>query len=189
MQPEDAGTHLATMRKLAAGVGLLLLLSVAALIALHGRDIASLAAFGYPGVAILMFLSSSTVIFPAPGFAGVLAAGMIWNPVLVGVFAGVGSATGELSGYLLGMGGGAVLDLKESGRWRQLHRWVERNAFLAILALATVPNPLFDIMGLLAGSLSYPVRRFWVACAIGNSLKYVGLALLADSTAAWWLSR
>lgn len=170
-------------------VGLLLLSGLVGSFFLLRPDPASLAAFGYPGVAVLMFLSSSSVLLPAPGFAAVLAAGTVWNPLLVGLAGGLGAATGELMGYLLGVSGGAVLGLKEGRRWQRAHRWLTRYGFWAIVAVASVPNPVFDVLGLVAGSLSYPVPRFWLACLIGNTIKYVTLAYLADSATAWWLTR
>ncbi len=69
--------------------------------------------------------------------------------------------------------------------WSGLQGWLGRHGFLAILALALVPNPAFDAVGLLAGSLGYPPRRFWLACALGNSLKYIAFAYLGD--VALWL--
>ncbi|HEX9015634.1 MAG TPA: VTT domain-containing protein [Chloroflexota bacterium] len=173
--------------KKALAVGVLLLLAGAIYYVFeHGADLASLAGFGYPGVAILMFLSSSTIVLPAPGFAAVLAAGAVWNPLLVGICAGVGAATGELSGYLLGAGGTAVLDLREGKNWKRVHAWLERHGFAAILVLALIPNPLFDILGMVAGSAAYPVRRFWATCAVGNSVKYSAMAYLASTAASWW---
>ncbi|MHB0868283.1 MAG: DedA family protein [Chloroflexota bacterium] len=174
---------------MAAIVGLLLLFGLVAAFLLLRPNPASLAALGYPGVAILMFLSSSSILLPAPGFAAVLAAGTIWNPLLVGVAGGLGAATGELTGYLVGLGGGAVLDLREGKRWQQAHRWLARYGFWAIVGVALVPNPVFDVLGLVAGSLSYPARRFWLACVLGNTLKYLLLAYLAGSATDWWLDR
>lgn len=174
-------------RTIAAVILVLLLVAVVGFAALRGADVQSLATLGYPGVAILMFLSSSTVLFPAPGFAAVLAAGTVWNPLLVGVAGGVGAATGELSGYLLGVGGTSVLRLHQDRRWRRVHDWLERYGLASVLLLASIPNPLFDILGVVAGSLAFPVRRFWLACAVGNSLKYVALAYLANSAASSWL--
>jgi membrane protein YqaA with SNARE-associated domain len=48
---------------------------------------------------------------------------------------------------------------------------------------AAVPNPFFDIVGVVAGSLSYPARRFLVACIIGNITKYLLLAFLGKTVA------
>jgi uncharacterized membrane protein YdjX (TVP38/TMEM64 family) len=179
----------ATLRKLAIVGGILLLASALGYAAIVRPDVSSLAAFGYPGVTILMFFSSGSILFPAPGFAAVLAAGTVWNPVLVGLFAGLGAATGELAGYLVGHGGKRILSLNEGARWRRARGWLERHGFLAILAFALVPNPFFDVIGVLAGSLAYPVRRFWLACLIGNCVKYVAMAVLGGSAITWWLGR
>ncbi len=184
----DRTKRLSLGRKMAALVAVLLLLGLVIGLIQRENDLASLAGLGYPGVALLMFLSSGTILLPAPGFAAVLAAGTVWNPLLVGLAAGIGAATGELSGYLVGAGGRTVLDLEGARRWERAHRWLKRHGLLAILALALVPNPLFDALGLVAGSLSYPLRSFWLACAVGNCVKYVVLAYLASSIRGWWFT-
>ena len=152
----------------------------------YGADLAPLARFGYPGVAILMVLSSSTIILPAPGFAAVLLAGAVWNPLFVGVAAGLGAATGELTGYALGIGGTAVLDLRESKNWKRVHWWLERRGGLAIFVLALIPNPLFDLLGMVAGTVAYPVRKFWLICVVGNCAKYSAMAYLTSTAVSWW---
>ncbi len=175
-------------RKALAVVGALLIVAAIVYVFLHGADLVSLAGFGYPGVAILMFLSSSTIVLPAPGFAAVLLAGTVWNPLLVGIAAGVGAATGELSGYLLGAGGTAVLDLREGKNWKRVHAWLERHGMVAILVLALIPNPLFDVLGMVAGTAAYPIRKFWITCAVGNSLKYGSIAYLSSTAVSrWWM--
>lgn len=161
----------------------LLLLAAAGLHAWRsGMEVGQLATLGYPGVFLVMFLSGSSILFPAPGLAAVLAAGIVWNPALVGVSAGLGNATGELIGYSAARAGAAALRGRQPPRWwNTLGEWLIRHGFLAILLLAIIPNPTFDIVGLLAGSLKYPPRRFWLACALGNSLKYMAVAYLGDA--------
>lgn len=168
---------------MALGAAALLLLAAGGLYAYRsGVQPQQLAALGYPGVFLVMFLSGSSILFPAPGLAAVLAAGVVWNPVLVGMSAGLGNATGELTGYLAARAGAAALKGREPPRWwNMLREWLTRHGFLAILLLAMIPNPTFDVVGLLAGSLGYPPRRFWLACALGNSLKYVAVAYLGDA--------
>ncbi|MDP2728745.1 MAG: VTT domain-containing protein, partial [Dehalococcoidia bacterium] len=118
------------------------------------------------------------------GIATVLAAGTLWNPVLVGLAAGLGNATGELAGYAVGSAGSAVLPGYHSSPWAAaLKRGLARYGFFAVLALALVPNPVFDAVGLVAGSLGFPIQRFWLACALGNSAKYVGIAYLGGGPA------
>ena len=165
----------------AAGI-LLLLLATGFYLWRSGIRLEDLASLGYPGVFLVMFISGSTVLLPAPGHATVLAGGALWNPFLVGLAAGLGNATGELVGYAAGRAGAAALATRDMPRWwAWLHKWLERYGFFAILIMATVPNPLFDVVGILAGSLDYPARRFWLACAIGNSIKYLAIAYLGDA--------
>ncbi len=141
----------------------------------------SLAALGYPGVFLTMLISGAGTFMPFPGQATILAAGALWNPLLVGLAAGLGNSTGELFGYAAGRAGAeALAGRKRVHLWRVLQSWLARHGFLTILITALVPNPIFDIVGLLAGSVSYPMRRFWVACAVGNSIKYVGMAYLGE---------
>lgn len=173
-----------------AGVAVILIVLVA--IGLYvwrsGRELEELAAIGYPGVFLVMVLSGASIFFPAPGQAAVIAAGALWNPLLVGLAAGLGNATGELTGYAGGRAGAAVLHGRHSPRWwSRLQGWLCRYGFFAVLGLALIPNPAFDAVGLLAGSVGHPpVRHFWLACAIGNSVKYVGVAYLGE-VASWWL--
>ncbi len=183
---QDQLALLAKGRKILAVAGVLLIVGAILFVFLHGADLAALAGFGYPGVAILMFLSSSTIVLPAPGFAAVLLAGAVWNPILVGIAAGLGAATGELTGYALGAGGTVVLDLKEGKNWRRVHGWLEKHGLVAILVLALIPNPLFDVLGMVAGAAAFPLRRFWVTCAAGNSIKYSAIAYLSSAAAGWW---
>ena len=61
-----------------------------------------------------------------------------------------------------------------------MRRW----GCLTILTLATIPNPFFDAVGILAGSLGYSPRRLWIACMIGNTVKYTALALLGGTAAS-----
>ena len=76
------------------------------------RDQASeLAAFGYPGIFIISILANATVLLPAPGVAVVFTMGGILNPFFLGIVAGIGSAIGELSGYMAGYSGQAVIEI------------------------------------------------------------------------------
>ena len=152
----------------------------------EGADIPSvIGLLGYPGVSLIMFFSSATVLLPAPGLLSVLAASGVFqlNPWLLGLSAGLGSSLGELTGYVVGLGGRQVLN-PTANRWVQrgeffMRRW----GFLTILGMATIPNPFFDAVGILAGGLGYPARRLWVACLIGNTIKSTAVAVFGDALA------
>jgi membrane protein YqaA with SNARE-associated domain len=134
------------------------------------RDRASeLAIYGYPGIFLLSFMAYATVLLPAPGVAVVFTMGSIFNPLGVALAAGTGAALGELSGYLAGFSGQAVIEKVEI--YDRLTGWMRRNGSLTVLVLAAVPNPFFDLAGVAAGSLKMHVLRFLFWCWIGEVIK------------------
>jgi uncharacterized membrane protein YdjX (TVP38/TMEM64 family) len=153
------------------------LILVTAFVIIVRPDLASLAGYGYLGVFLLMLLSSATVLMPMPGLATVAAAGILWNPFLVGLAGGLGGASGELFGYLAGYGARDII-ASHHNRWLDMiKQFVGKYGFFAILLLASIPNPFFDVVGIAAGSLGYPGWRFFIAVALGNTIKCTSIAL------------
>lgn len=128
-----------------------------------------LAVYGYPGIFVLSFLAYATVLLPAPGVAVVFTMGSIFNPIGVALAAGTGAALGELSGYLAGFSGQAVVEKVEI--YERLTSWMKKYGSLTILVLAAIPNPFFDLAGVAAGSLKMHVLRFFFWCWIGEVIK------------------
>ena len=128
-----------------------------------------LAIYGYPGIFVLSFLAYATVLLPAPGVAVVFTMGSVFNPIGVAIAAGTGAALGELTGYLAGFSGQAVVERVEI--YERLTFWMKRNGSLTILVLAAIPNPFFDLAGVAAGSLKMHVVRFFIWCWIGEIIK------------------
>jgi membrane protein YqaA with SNARE-associated domain len=148
-------------------LGLVLVIS-AAIFAFRDR-FAELAAVGYSGIFLVSLLSSATVILPAPSLALVFAMGSALPPLLVGLAAGVGETLGELTGYAAGFGGRAVIEEQEV--YARLRDWMARRGGITILVLSVVPNPLFDLAGIAAGTLRYPLWRFLLLCWVGKTIK------------------
>jgi len=128
-----------------------------------------LAIYGYPGIFVLSFLAYATVLLPAPGVAVVFTMGSVFNPIGVAIAAGTGAALGELTGYLAGFSGQAVVERVEI--YERLTSWMKKNGSLTILVLAAIPNPFFDLAGVAAGSLKMHVVRFFIWCWIGEVIK------------------
>jgi membrane protein YqaA with SNARE-associated domain len=145
-----------------------------------------LARYGYPGIFVLSILANGTVLLPAPGVLFVFAMGAIFNPFWVAMASGTGAALGELTGYLAGFGGQAVVERAELYHrllvWMDLHR---RLSYIAILVLAFIPNPFFDLAGIASGTLKIPISRFLFFTWIGKVFKM----LLFAYAGASWLSR
>lgn len=147
------------------------------------NDIEKLTTYGYLGVFLIALLSTATIIFPSPGWAAVIAISPFLDPLMLGIAAGTGSAIGEMTGFMAGDGARAMLDdkIKEAKRIKE---WVKRYDVLGIFVLAFLPNPLFDIAGIVAGGLKIPWYRFLISCALGRVLRYGLLAMLGAFTAS-----
>lgn len=146
-------------------------------------EAAKLAAYGYPGVFLVAFLSSATVLLPAPGVAVVFALGSVLNPFLIGLSAGAGAALGELSGYAAGFSGQAVV--KRSATYDRMTGWMRRYGSLTILLLAFLPNPFFDVAGMIAGALKMPLHRFFLWCLLGKTAKMLAFAYTGAYSINW----
>ena len=150
---------------------LIIALVLAISVAIFGfrEQFAELAAVGYPGIFLVSLLGNATVVLLAPSLALVFAMGSALPPLLVGLVAGVGEALGELTGYALGYGGQAVIE--NEAAYGRLVAWMERRGGITVFVLSVIPNPFFDLAGIAAGSLRYPVWRFLLFCWMGKTIK------------------
>jgi len=143
--------------------------------------IQELEGYGYPGVFLFNLLSSATLILPVPGVAFTAILGGVFNPFWVAVAAGSGAALGELSGYITGFSGQKVIE--RTPVYERIEDWMLKYGEWAILGLAFIPNPLFDMAGIIAGAAKMPVLQFLMWCWLGKVLKmlmfaYFGASLL-----------
>lgn len=144
------------------------------------------ATFGYPGIFLVALMANATVFLPAPGVAVVFAMGSIFHPLGVALAAGTGGALGELSGYLAGFSGQAVIE--NTNVYDRIHPWVVKYGSWAILILSAVPNPFFDIAGVAAGIAKMSLKRFLIACWIGQIIKMSLFAYAGYYSLDWLLS-
>ena len=154
---------------------------VVALILAFSDQIGELSALGYAGAFLVALLGSATIILPSPAFAVIIAMSASLDPVLLGIVAGIGSGLGEITGYMAGSGARTALNshIKETKRIEEL---VERYGMAGIFVLSFIPNPLFDMAGIVAGGLKIHWTHFLSACVLGRVLRYVLLALLGAFT-------
>jgi len=138
-------------------------------IVLFHDELARFSRYGYPGVFLVSLLGNATVILPAPSLAVVFGMGGVLNPLFVGLVAGVGEALGELTGYLAGYGGRAVIEDREM--YGRLEGWMRRHGSATIFVLSAIPNPIFDLAGIAAGALRFPLQRFLLSCWVGKTIK------------------
>jgi uncharacterized membrane protein YdjX (TVP38/TMEM64 family) len=167
----------------------LLLLRILALVFVVGisifvyiiRDKAEqLQGYGYLGIFLVAFLAYATVLLPAPGIAVVFTWGSVFHPAGIALAAGAGAALGELSGYLAGFSGQAVME--KATIYQRLTVFMQSKGGLAVLLLAAIPNPFFDLAGAAAGALKMPLRKFLFWCWIGETIKMLFFAYAGASS-------
>ncbi|MFH1785248.1 MAG: VTT domain-containing protein [Candidatus Micrarchaeota archaeon] len=168
-------------KKIEGIIQIIIAIGVVALILYFASDIEKLREYGYLGVFLISLIASATLFFPAPGWAAVIAMSGFLNPVYLGLAAGIGSALGELTGYVAGKGARDLLskNIKES---KKIERLVEKYDMLAIFFFAFIPNPLFDIAGIISGGLKIPWWKYLIACSLGRILRYSLLAYFGKLT-------
>ena len=61
----------------------------------------------------------------------------------------------------------------------EAHSFARCGAWVSALTrLAAIPNPTFDVAGIAAGALRFPLSRFVLACGLGKILKNVAVAFV-----------
>ena len=146
-------------------------------------------ALGYPGVFFLSLLASGGMVFPIPSLAATCgAAGLDLNLIIVGVLAGLGEPLGELVGYSIGFGGQSVVQRRRI--YKRARTWMIRWGIGVLLILSIIPNPIFDFVGIAAGALRYPMKRFLVTVWVGKTLKGLIIAHVCFWIVEWvrWLA-
>jgi membrane protein YqaA with SNARE-associated domain len=146
-----------------------------------GADPSHLRRYGYLGVFLVPLIGSATFILPMPGLAVIATGGALLDPVfgipawiVVGLLAGLGEAIGELTGYAAGYGGRAVL--QERRFMGRLEGWMHKQGSVVMFTLSVLPNPIFDVAGVIAGALRMPLWKFFVAVLLGKVIKSMYVA-------------
>lgn len=159
-------------------VVLLAVIALTVILVIYRDKIQTLKGYGYPGIFLFSILANATILVPVPGVVFTSAMGAVFSPLWVSIAAGAGAALGELSGYMAGFSGRAVAE--HSTRYRKVVHWMDKYGKLTILVLAFIPNPLFDLAGMVAGILKMPVWEFLIYCVIGKILKMMMFAYAGD---------
>jgi len=191
-----------TIRLVVAVVALALALTPGVVLLARPNLTDGLAGFSYGGVFLMNLASTATFYFPVPGLT--LAAQTIIAtegdsssfPWLVGVAGGVGMAVGEITAYYAGYIGAEIVRGREFGGSGRLRATVDRIlrginwlmnhwGMATLFVLSAVPNPLFEIAGLTAGSVRMSFRRFIVSVTAGKIVRGLILAYYGVNAFDW----
>lgn len=162
---------------------ILVVVAITTLAFVYRGRVADLETLGYLGAFLVALISSATIFLPVPGIALIYALGQTLNPVLLGLVAGAGSALGEITGYMAGYSGQAVIE--NNRHYARLERWMKRRGWVVIFLLSFVPNPFFDIAGAIAGALRFPLWKFVVVCFLGKTPRNMLIAFAGAYTMDW----
>ena len=133
--------------------------------------------YGYLGIFILSFIGATSIIFPIPYTIVIFYIGSlgIFNPILIAIFGGAGSALGEFFGYFLGYYGRAILSEERQKRLDYAARFFSRYGSIAIFLFALTPLP-DDLLFIPLGIMRYPFIKAFIPSLVGKILMCLILA-------------
>jgi membrane protein DedA with SNARE-associated domain len=156
---------------------LMLALVVGITIALFAfrNGITKLGNYGYLGTFLLAVATNATIFLPMPSILIILPLGAAFNPLFIGLAAGLGGAIGEMTAYVVGYTGRGIWHDKPG--YIKAVGWLKRWGMLIVFVFSVTPMPL-DIMGIAAGNLRLPAWKFFLPCWPGKTIKYIILAYI-----------
>ena len=160
-----------TWRGRLAIVGLVAIIAAAAYLL---QDHINWTNFSYPAVAGAVLLASGGLVVPVPALAITCTTATFLNPAAVAIIAGLAGTLGELTGYFLGFSGSGVFERRRL--YLRVESWMRKRGWLLLFVISAVPNPLFDVAGIAAGALRYPLWRYLVAVGLGKLVKFFIIA-------------
>lgn len=163
---------------------ILAVIGLTVLLFVYRDRVQELEAFGYPGIFLVSLLSNATLILPVPGVLFTSAMGAVFNPFFVALAAGTGATLGELTGYLAGFSGQGVIENREW--YDKVTNWMRKYGGITVLVLAFVPNPVFDIAGMVAGALRMPLWKYLIFSWMGKVGKMLLFALGGAQILNWF---
>ncbi|MBN1248994.1 MAG: VTT domain-containing protein [Anaerolineae bacterium] len=157
-----------------AGVFLALVITVVVYM-LRDR-LREVAEYGYLGLFLISVLGNATIVLPMPTLVTAFIGGGVFNPILVGVISAAGATLGELTGYLAGLSGQAVIENQKM--YDRFSSWMEKYGLIALFLLAAFPNPFFDVAGIIAGMSRLRLTTYFSVVWAGKIVKFVLIAYL-----------
>jgi membrane protein YqaA with SNARE-associated domain len=125
--------------------------------------------YGYFGVFLLSLLGASSIIIPIPYMPFLYLMGSFMDPFLIAVTGGLGSAIGELSGYLAGYYGRHMISEERKRKMSFAVKIFSHYGPLAIFIFAFTPLP-DDCLFIPLGIMRYNLVKTIVPCVLGKVL-------------------
>jgi len=125
--------------------------------------------YGYFGIFLISLVGALSIFFPIPYTVVIFALGglEVFDPALIAVVAGIGSAFGEFSGYLLGFGGRRVIGQKYKKKMEFLMKVFDKFGPIVIFVFALTPLP-DDLLFIPLGVIRYSLIRALIPALVGK---------------------
>jgi len=133
--------------------------------------------YGYFGIFAVSFIGAVSIIFPIPYTLIIFYLGSlrIFNPFLIALSGGAGSALGEFFGYFLGYYGRVVLSKERQRKIDYITNLFTRYGALTIFVFALTPLP-DDLLFIPLGIMRYRFLKAFIPCFAGKILMCLILA-------------
>ena len=145
---------------------------------------------GYSGLWIISFIAAGSIVLPLPGPVAVCLAAtpeLGLNPLVIGFVSASAEALGEMTGYIAGISGRSLLERNKY--YPRVQSLILRRGGFFLLVGAIIPNPFFDVIGIAAGGVGYPIRKFLAIVFVAKAIKSVAIAYAClwgiDSIQGW----
>jgi len=123
--------------------------------------------YGYFGIFLISLIGALSIFFPIPYTVIIFTLGGTFEPLWIAVAAGIGSAVGEFSGYLIGFGGRRVISEKYKKKMEFLMKLFDRFGPIVIFLFALTPLP-DDLLFIPLGVIRYSIARAFIPALIGK---------------------
>jgi SNARE-like domain protein len=120
------------------------------------------------GLLLTCFVMNSAVLLPSSSLLVVLEYSYVLNPISVIMVGAIGASLGELTGYMVGAEGTSLV--RRFKKVSNLTKFKE-HSFLWVMLFAFIPFPVFDVAGIMAGSIRMNPFKFLLASFIGKAVK------------------
>lgn len=125
--------------------------------------------YSYLGIFLISLLGSMSLFVPIPYTIVIFTLGGLpgFEPLWIAIAAGLGSAVGEFSGYLIGAGGRKAIGQKYRKKMDFLMKLFKKFGPIAIFIFALTPLP-DDLLFIPLGVMRYSLIRAFIPALIGK---------------------
>ncbi len=126
--------------------------------------------YGYFGIFLISLIGALSIFFPIPYTVVIFWLGSTGNfdPFSIAIAAGIGSAVGEFSGYLVGFYGRKVISTERRRKMEFMVKVFDRFGPITIFLFALTPLP-DDLLFIPLGMLQYSLIRAFIPALVGKT--------------------